>query len=63
MPRATSETPDVRSRYVAKVSAFWKGDAMFAATPPSEAARLLLSDLATRKGNCELGRRLGARKA
>eukprot|EP00969_Alexandrium_andersonii_P050461 2215706-Alexandrium_andersonii.AAC.1 len=36
---------------------------MFAATPPLEALRLLLSDLATRKRARERGRRRGARKA
>eukprot|EP00975_Prorocentrum_lima_P052451 10995491-Prorocentrum_lima.AAC.1 len=41
------KNPNVRSRYVAKDIAFWKDDAMFAATPPLEAVRMLLSDLAT----------------
>eukprot|EP00969_Alexandrium_andersonii_P088626 3909664-Alexandrium_andersonii.AAC.1 len=36
---------------------------MFAATPPLEALRLLLSDLATRRRGCANGRRRGARKA
>eukprot|EP00969_Alexandrium_andersonii_P286432 12662289-Alexandrium_andersonii.AAC.1 len=36
---------------------------MFAATPPLEALRLLLSDLPTRRRVRECGRRRGARKA
>eukprot|EP00969_Alexandrium_andersonii_P178251 7881591-Alexandrium_andersonii.AAC.1 len=36
---------------------------MFAATPPLEALRLLLSDLATRRRGRVSGRRRGARKA
>eukprot|EP00969_Alexandrium_andersonii_P130480 5770098-Alexandrium_andersonii.AAC.1 len=36
---------------------------MFAATPPLEALRLLLSDLATRRRGCAYGRHRGARKA
>eukprot|EP00969_Alexandrium_andersonii_P343490 15182718-Alexandrium_andersonii.AAC.1 len=36
---------------------------MFAATPPLQALRLLLSDLATRRRGCSDGRRRGARKA
>eukprot|EP00969_Alexandrium_andersonii_P228047 10071707-Alexandrium_andersonii.AAC.1 len=36
---------------------------MFAATPPLEALRLLLSDLAPRRWGCVSGRRRGARKA
>eukprot|EP00969_Alexandrium_andersonii_P102050 4504863-Alexandrium_andersonii.AAC.1 len=36
---------------------------MFAATPPLEALRLLLSDLAIRRRGCMGGRRRGARKA
>ena len=42
-------SPKVRSRYVAKGIARWKDDAMFAATPPLEAVRLLLSEMATRQ--------------
>ena len=34
---------------MAKDIAKWKDDSMFAATPPLEAVRLLLSDLATRR--------------
>eukprot|EP00969_Alexandrium_andersonii_P150709 6664767-Alexandrium_andersonii.AAC.1 len=41
--------PNVRSGYVAKGIAFYKGDSTCAATPPLEALRLLLSDLATRR--------------
>ena len=52
----------VRSRWVAKDIAKWKGDAMFAATPPLEAVRLLLSDLATRRRAGERRRR-GQRRA
>eukprot|EP00969_Alexandrium_andersonii_P006992 305217-Alexandrium_andersonii.AAC.1 len=36
---------------------------MFAATPPTEAVRLLLSDLATRRRGLVCGGRRGARKA
>eukprot|EP00969_Alexandrium_andersonii_P354602 15442530-Alexandrium_andersonii.AAC.1 len=36
---------------------------MFAATPPLEALRLLLSDLATRRRGCADGGRRGPRKA
>eukprot|EP00969_Alexandrium_andersonii_P294605 13021984-Alexandrium_andersonii.AAC.1 len=31
--KGDAETPNVRSRYVAKDTAFYKGDSMFAATP------------------------------
>ena len=59
--------PNVRSRYVAKDIAYWRYDSMFAATPPLEAVRLLLSDLATRRRGGPQGRdaasRRGARKA
>ena len=44
-----AQNPKVRSRWGAKGTAKWKDDAMFAATPPLEAVRLLLSDLATRR--------------
>eukprot|EP00969_Alexandrium_andersonii_P186628 8246058-Alexandrium_andersonii.AAC.1 len=44
--KGDSETPNVRSRSVAKDSAYYRDDSMFAATPPLEALRLLLSDLA-----------------
>ena len=40
-------SPNVRSRCVAKDIARWKDDARCADAPPLEAARLLLSDLAT----------------
>eukprot|EP00969_Alexandrium_andersonii_P098627 4352988-Alexandrium_andersonii.AAC.1 len=55
--------PSVRSRYVAKDIAFWKGDAMFAATPPLGALRVLLSNLAASGRARACGRRPGARKA
>eukprot|EP00969_Alexandrium_andersonii_P178940 7910903-Alexandrium_andersonii.AAC.1 len=44
-------------------TAFYKDDTMFAATPPLEALRRLLSDLATRRRGCAGGRRRGPRKA
>ena len=47
--KGDEQSPNVRSRWVAKDIARWKDDAMFAATPPLEAVRLLLSDLATRR--------------
>eukprot|EP00969_Alexandrium_andersonii_P369704 15475735-Alexandrium_andersonii.AAC.1 len=40
-----SDTPNVRSRYVAKAIAFFD-DSLFAAAPPLEALRLLFSALA-----------------
>eukprot|EP00969_Alexandrium_andersonii_P082058 3617459-Alexandrium_andersonii.AAC.1 len=39
--KGDAESPNVRSRYVAKDIAYYKGDSMFAATPPLEALRLL----------------------
>ena len=39
--------PDVRSRWVAKDIAFYKSDEFFAATPPLEAMRLILSEAAS----------------
>ena len=59
--KGDTENPKVRSRWVAKDIAKWKDDSMFAATPPLEALRLLLSDLATRRRGEE--RRAGQRKA
>eukprot|EP00969_Alexandrium_andersonii_P294439 13014634-Alexandrium_andersonii.AAC.1 len=50
--KGDAENPTVRSRYVAKDIAHWKDDAMLAATPPLEAARLLLSFLATSERAC-----------
>eukprot|EP00969_Alexandrium_andersonii_P127801 5648443-Alexandrium_andersonii.AAC.1 len=47
--KGDASTPNVRSRYVAKDIAYFKDDSMFAATPPLEALRLPLSDLATRR--------------
>ena len=44
------QKPDIRSRLVAKEMAFRNNDDFFAATPPLEALRLLLSDLASRLG-------------
>jgi len=41
--------PDVRSRYVAKEIAFRRSDDFFAATPPLEALRMLLSNVASSK--------------
>eukprot|EP00969_Alexandrium_andersonii_P115654 5114374-Alexandrium_andersonii.AAC.1 len=54
--------PSVRSRYVAKDIAFNNGDSAFAANPPLEALRLLLSDLATLRRAEVSRRRCGARK-
>eukprot|EP00969_Alexandrium_andersonii_P088695 3913475-Alexandrium_andersonii.AAC.1 len=50
--KGDATTPNVRGRYVAKDIAFDKDDSTFAATPPLEAFRLLLSDLATRRRGC-----------
>ena len=36
--------PDIRSRWVAKDIAYYKTDAFFAATPPLEALRLIMSE-------------------
>ena len=43
--KGDAATPDVRSRLVAKDFANTRDDAFFAATPPLEALRLLLSDM------------------
>eukprot|EP00969_Alexandrium_andersonii_P263690 11655266-Alexandrium_andersonii.AAC.1 len=43
--------------------AFHAGDSLFVATPPLEALRLPLSDLATRRRARAFGRRRRARKA
>jgi len=48
--KGDEQKPDVRSRLVAKEIAFRRSDDFFAATPPLEALRLLLSDLASRLG-------------
>ena len=40
-------TPDIRCRWVAKDIAFRKSDEFFAATPPLEAMRLLVSEAAS----------------
>eukprot|EP00969_Alexandrium_andersonii_P358529 15451182-Alexandrium_andersonii.AAC.1 len=55
-------SPNVRRRYVAKDIALWKDVAMFAAAPPLEGVRLLLSDLATRGRAGARRRRPGGRK-
>ena len=47
---------------MAKDIAKWRDDAMFAATPPLEAVRVLLSDLATRRRSGGY-RKAGQRKA
>lgn len=44
------EKPDVRSRYVAKEIAFYRSDDFFAATPPLEALRMLISHVASSEG-------------
>jgi hypothetical protein len=46
--KGDEQKPDVRSRLVAKEIAFRRSDDFFAANPPLEALRLLLSDLASR---------------
>eukprot|EP00969_Alexandrium_andersonii_P370345 15477055-Alexandrium_andersonii.AAC.1 len=46
-----------------KTSRITKTTSMFAARPPLEALRLLLSDLATRRRGRERGRRRGACEA
>ena len=45
MNKGDEATPDVRSRLAAKDFAGRRDDAFFAATPPLEALRLLISDL------------------
>eukprot|EP00969_Alexandrium_andersonii_P002159 94575-Alexandrium_andersonii.AAC.1 len=61
--KGDAASPNVRSRYVAKGVALWKGGAMFAATPPLGAVRFLLSGLATRgRAGCRR-RRPGDREA
>ena len=42
--------PLIRSRYVAKEINTYKDESLFAATPPLEALRVLVSSAATRKG-------------
>ena len=42
------ENPDIRARWCAKEVATYKSDAFFAATPPLEAMRLILSEAASR---------------
>ena len=59
--KADSVNPNVRCRWVACDIAKWRDDAMFAATPPLEALRFLMSDLATRRRNGT--RQKGQRKA
>ena len=61
--KGDAENPKVRSRYVAKDIAYWRDDSMFVDTPPLEAVRLLLSDLATRQRGGLQGSRRGSRKA
>ena len=69
--KGDAENPNVRSRYVAQDIAYWRGDSVFAATPPLEAVRLLLSerrgghqgrDVASHRGARE-ALLIGARKA
>jgi len=49
--------PNVRSRWVAKDIAFYKTDDFFAATPPLEALRLIMSEAASQSD--EAGKELG----
>ena len=46
--KGDEDHPDVRARLVAQDFAMRKDDSFFAATPPLEALRLLLSDLSSR---------------
>ena len=48
--KGDERTPDIRCRLVAEEIAFRANDDVFAATPPLEALRLLLSDIASRHG-------------
>ena len=48
--KGDTSSPDVRARLVAKYFAVYKDDSFYAATLPLEALILLISDLASRKG-------------
>ena len=48
--KGDSQSPDVRSRLVAKDFAGHRDDSFFAATPPLEALRLLISDMVSGSG-------------
>ena len=48
--KGDAQTPDVRCRLVAKDFAAQRDASSFAATPPLEALRLLLSDMSSREG-------------
>ena len=48
--KGDSQSPDIRSRLVAKDFAARRDDSFFAATPPLEALRLLLSDMVSKGG-------------
>ena len=64
--KGDSSRPLVRSRYVAKEIARYKSDELFAATPPLEALRLLLSRVASGRQHGRGGRKImvvDARKA
>ena len=64
--KGDATTPNVRCRYVAKEIAFWKSDDFFAATPPLEALRMLISRAATGRTTSAGGRKImviDARKA
>ena len=50
MNKGDEQTPDIRSRLVAKEIGFRRSDDLFAATRPLGALRLPLSDLASRLG-------------
>ena len=54
--------PDVRCRWVAKEVAYQHSDQLFAATPPLEALRLLVSEAATRAQPVGVSRCGGARR-
>ena len=47
--KGDAEQPTIRSRYVAKEIAYRRSDDFFAATPPLEALRMLLSNVASSK--------------
>ncbi len=63
--KGDAASPDVRARLVAKDFAAKRDDAFFAATPPLEALRLLISDMTSRGGKGEAVRMmiLDAKKA
>jgi hypothetical protein len=64
--KGDEETPNVRCRYVAKEIAYHKSDEFFAAMPPLETLRMLISRAATGRTSSKGGRKIlviDARKA